>query len=107
MGIFVAFIYDGKIYPENDSQNLVNIARENDFSEDIQSRRFFMKYRIFKKKIEIKGIKPIELIIIKDMEEDREIITGIMTASAVFVVLTIISWGFIFQKNFITGLCQH
>lgn len=97
MGVSVAFIYDGKIYPENYSQSLVNIAREKDFSEDIQSRGFY-EYEFLRRKIEIKDIKPIEIIIIKDMEEDREIITGIITASAVFVILTILLGIYISKK---------
>lgn len=97
MGVSVAFIYDGKIYPENYSQKLVNIAREKDFSEDIQSRGFY-EYKFLRREFNVKDLKPIEIIIIKDMEEEREIITGVMTVSAVLVIFTIILGIYISKK---------
>ena len=98
MGVSVAFIYDEKIYPKDYSQKLIDVAREKNFSEDIQSKGFY-EYEFLRRKIEIENLSPIEIIIIKDMEEDREIIMGIIKVSAVFIIFTLFL-GFYISRKF-------
>ncbi|WP_300358676.1 HAMP domain-containing sensor histidine kinase [Fusobacterium sp.] len=77
IGVSVIFKYDGKIYTKNHSSNLVNLTKDKNFSEKIQSIGFY-KYEFLYREIKVNNLKPIEVIIIKDMHEDREIIMGII-----------------------------
>ena len=97
MGVSVAFLYDGKVYPQNYPEKLIKVVQEKNFSEEIQSKGFY-EYEFLRREIKINNLKPIELIIIKDMEEDREIITGIIKVSALFIILTIFLGLYISKK---------
>lgn len=96
-GVSVIFTYDGKAYPENNSQKLLSLVKDKNFSEDIQSIGFY-KYDFLHRKIFINGIKSIELVIIKDMEEDREIIMGIIKFSIGLIIFTVILSIYISKK---------
>lgn len=96
-GVSVIFDYQGKIFTENFSKNLISLISEKDFSEDIQSIGFY-KYELLHRKIDIKGISPIELTIIKDMEKDREIISGIIKFSIGLIIFTILLSLYISRK---------
>lgn len=97
MGVSVAFLYNGKVYPQNYPEKLIKVVQEKNFSEEIQSKGFY-EYEFLRREIKINNLKPIELIIIKDMEEDREIITGIIKVSALFIILTIFLGLYISKK---------
>lgn len=97
MGVSVAFLYNGKVYPQNYPEKLIKVVQEKNFSEEIQSKGFY-EYEFLRREIKINNLKSIELIIIKDMEEDREIITGIIKVSALFIILTIFLGLYISKK---------
>ena len=97
MGVSVAFLYNGKVYPQNYPEKLIKVVQEKNFSKEIQSKGFY-EYEFLRREIKINNLKPIELIIIKDMEEDREIITGIIKVSALFIILTIFLGLYISKK---------
>ena len=78
-------------------KEFINLVHEIDFYEEIQSIGFY-EYEFLRREIKINNLKPIELIIIKDMEEDREIITGIIKVSALFIILTIFLGLYISKK---------
>lgn len=96
-GVSVIFTYDGKVYTEKYSPKLISITKDKEYSDEIQSVGFY-QYEFLHRKIEINGIKPIDLVIIKDMEEDREIITGIMQISVVLVLITVLLSIYISRK---------
>lgn len=96
-GVSVIFTYDGRVYPENSSQELLNLVKDKNFSEDIQSIGFY-EYDFLHRKIFINGIKTIDLVIIKDMEEDREIIMGIIKFSIGLIIFTVILSIYISKK---------
>ncbi len=87
-GVSVIFTQGDKIYTDKYSQKLIDLTKDKEFSEDIQSIGFY-SYEFLHRKIDINGTEPIELTIIKNMEEDREIIFGIIKFSVVWVLLTI------------------
>lgn len=88
IGVSVIFKYDGKIYTKNFSQKLIDITKDKEFSNKIQSIGFY-NYEFLYRSINLKNLKPIEVIIIKDMEEDREIVMGIIKLSIVLIIFTL------------------
>ena len=61
---------------------IIFLLNETNIYEEIQSLGFY-KYEFLNKKIEIDGKNTIEILIIKDMKEDRKIILSILEASFV------------------------
>ena len=96
-GVSVIFTYEGKVFTEKYSQKLIDFTKDSETGEDIQSIGFY-KYEFLHRKIEINGISPIDLVIIKDMHEDREIISGIIKVSVVLVLITILLSIYISRK---------
>ena len=87
-GVSVIFRHNGKIYTENYNQKLIDITQKKELSNNIQSIGFY-RYDFLHREMKIKGIKPIDIIIIKDMEEDREIIMGIIKFSVALIIFTV------------------
>lgn len=89
-GITVVFKNKDKYYSYNLKQEFINLLNEIDVYEKIQSLGFY-KYEFLNKKIEIDGKNTIEILIIKDMKEDRKIILSILEASFILIFITIIT----------------
>ncbi len=88
-GITVIFKNTGKYYSYDLKEEFINLLNETNIYEEIQSLGFY-KYEFLNKKIEIDGKNTIEILIIKDMKEDRKIILSILEASFVLIFITII-----------------
>lgn len=89
-GITVIFKNTGKYYSYDLKEEFINLLNETNIYEEIQSLGFY-KYEFLNKKIEIDGKNTIEILIIKDMKEDRKIILSILEASFVLIFITIIT----------------
>ncbi|RHF69213.1 sensor histidine kinase [Fusobacterium mortiferum] len=89
-GITVIFKNTGKYYSYDLKEEFINLLNETNIYEEIQSLGFY-KYEFLNKKIEIDGKNTIEILIIKDMKEDRKIILSILEASFVIIFITIIT----------------
>ena len=89
-GITVIFKNTGKYYSYDLKEEFINLLNETNIYEEIQSLGFY-KYEFLNKKIEINGKNTIEILIIKDMKEDRKIILSILEASFVLIFITIIT----------------
>lgn len=89
-GITVIFKNTGKYYSYDLKEEFINLLNETNIYEEIQSLVFY-KYEFLNKKIEIDGKNTIEILIIKDMKEDRKIILSILEASFVLIFITIIT----------------
>lgn len=89
-GITVIFKNTGKYYSYDLKEEFINLLNETNIYEEIQSLGFY-KYEFLNKKIEIDGKNTIEILIIKDMKEDRKIILSILEASFVLIFITIIA----------------
>lgn len=89
-GITVIFKNTGKYYSYDLKEEFNNLLNETNIYEEIQSLGFY-KYEFLNKKIEIDGKNTIEILIIKDMKEDRKIILSILEASFVLIFITIIT----------------
>jgi len=89
-GITVIFKNTGKYYSYDLKEEFINLLNETNIYEEIQSLGFY-KYEFLNKKIEIAGKNTIEILIIKDMKEDRKIILSILEASFVLIFITIIT----------------
>lgn len=96
-GVTVVFETNGKYYSYNLKKEFIDILNKNPINEIIQSVGFY-KYEFLNRRIVIEGIKPIKILIIKDMEEDREIIIGIIKASFALILVTIIISIFISKR---------
>ena len=101
-GVTIIFKTDGIYHSYNLKKEFIDILNEKPVSETIQSIGFY-KYEFLNRKIEINGITPIKILIVKDMEEDREVILGIIKASFILIFLTIIISIFI-AKRFYTKI---
>lgn len=88
-GITVIFKNTGKYYSYDLKEEFINLLNETNIYEEIQSLGFY-KYEFLNKKIEIDGKNTIEILIIKDMKEDRKIILSILEASFILIFITII-----------------
>lgn len=89
-GITVIFKNTGKYYSYDLKEEFINLLNETNIYEEIQSLGFY-KYEFLNKKIEIDGKNTIEILIIKDMKEDRKIILSILETSFVLIFITIIT----------------
>ena len=89
-GITVIFKNTGKYYSYDLKEEFINLLNETNIYEEIQSLGFY-KYEFLNKKIEIDGKNTIEILIIKDMKEDRKIILSILEASFILIFITIIT----------------
>lgn len=89
-GITVIFKNTGKYYSYDLKEEFINLLNETNIYEEIQSLGFY-KYEFLNKKIEIDGKNTIEILIIKDMKEDRKIILSILEASFFLIFITIIT----------------
>lgn len=89
-GITVIFKNTGKYYSYDLKEEFINLLNETNIYEEIQSLGFY-KYEFLNKKIEIDRKNTIEILIIKDMKEDRKIILSILEASFVLIFITIIT----------------
>lgn len=97
-GVTVVFKTKGGYHSYNLKKEFIDILNEKPVSETIQSVGFY-RYEFLNRKIVIDGIKSIRVLIIKDMEEDRKIIFGIIKASFILIFLTIIT-SIIIAKRF-------
>lgn len=89
-GVTVILKAEDKYHSFNLKDNFINILKDEKTSEEIQSIGFY-RYEFLNRKIEIEGVPTIEVLVIKDMEEDRKIIMGIIKISFILIFITIIA----------------
>lgn len=89
-GITVILKTKDKYHSYNLKDNFINILNNEKTSEKIQSIGFY-KYEFLNRKIDIEGVPIIEVLVIKDMAEDRKIIMGIIKTSFILIFITIIT----------------
>ena len=104
-GITVIFKNTGKYYSYDLKEEFINLLNETNIYEEIQSLGFY-KYEFLNKKIEIDGKNTIEILIIKDMKEDRKIILSILEASFVLIFITIIT-SIVIAKRFYNKILHY
>lgn len=96
-GVSVIFKHNDKFFSNHFSQKYINTTENKEFSENIQSIGFY-KYEFLKRRVEVPGINPIDILIVKNMHEDREIILGILKFSIGLIILTLLISFYISKK---------
>lgn len=97
-GVSVVFIHDGKIYGEDYSLNLINELLKSEKSEDIQKKGFY-KYQFIYREMKVNDQIKFNIIVVKNMQDDREILQGIIKITMFLALFTLFISIYI-SKNF-------
>lgn len=81
-----------------DTEDIISLTKENEYISMIKSIKFY-QYKILKKEYYIDGMKPIKVIIVKDMDEDIERIRDLFVFYIGWILLTLII-SFLISRNF-------
>lgn len=105
-GLTIIFKHDNNFYPHNIPKFYKDLINSGNFSDDIQSTGFY-KYDFLNKKTFIENMGEVDLLIIKDLKNDRLLLFNIIFASIIIISFAIVTSIYIskkFYRKFIFSL---
>ena len=87
-GLTVVFKHKGKLYPNDIPKEFMDILDNDDFSPDVQGVGFY-QYDFLHKKFQIDNMGQVDLLIIKDLINERAILINIVLISFILISFTI------------------
>lgn len=105
-GLTVVFKHKGELYPNDIPKEFMDILDSDDFSPDVQGVGFY-QYDFLHKKFQIDNMGQVDLLIIKDLINERAILINIVLISFILITFTIFLSVYIskkFYKKFISSL---
>lgn len=105
-GLEVVFRHNGRSYPSDIPKYFVDILDKEDFSAKVQKLGFY-KYDFLHKRFDIDNLGQVDLLIIKDLTDERILLINIILVSLVLISFTIFLSIYIskkFYKKFVSSL---
>lgn len=105
-GLTIIFKHNDKLYPNDIPKEFVDILNGDDFSPDVQGIGFY-QYDFLHKKFQIDNMGQVDLLIIKDLTNERALLIKIILISFILISFTIFLSVYIskkFYKKFISSL---
>lgn len=105
-GLTVVFKYKGELYPNDIPKEFIDILDGENFSDSVQGVGYY-KYDFLYKRFPIDNMGDVDLLIIKDLTNERAILINIVLISFILISFTIFLSVYIskkFYKKFISSL---
>ena len=97
-GLSALFIYNNKIYGEDYPEDTVKKIEKGFKSQEVQKLGFY-RYQFIYREVKVNNNIKFDLILVKNMQEDREILQGIIKI-ILFLAISTILIGTYISKNF-------
>ena len=97
-GLSALFIYNNKIYGEDYPEDTVKKIEKEIKSQEVQKLGFY-RYQFIYREVKVNNNIKFDLILVKNMQEDREILQGIIKI-ILFLAISTILIGTYISKNF-------
>lgn len=97
-GLSALFIYNNKIYGEEYPKDAIEKIEKGFKSQEVQKLGFY-RYQFIYREVKVNNNIKFDLILVKNMQEDREILQGIIK-TILFLAISTILIGTYISKNF-------